>query len=105
MLCRRMIEDGYEIIKTTFPSLITVVREINEPRLPSLNGIFRAKNAQVNIWGAEYISADKNKCGLKGSPTKVIKSFVPLHSSKCVYYDGSINDKVSKLADYLTDGK
>src|SRR3989338_1484250 len=39
----RMTEEGYDIIESPLPCLITVVKEINEPRLPSLKGKMRAK--------------------------------------------------------------
>lgn len=52
------------------PALITVER-INDLRFPSI----RSKQRQVVVWSAEDIGADKSRCGLKGSPTKVVKSF------------------------------
>lgn len=73
----RMMEDGYDILETTLPALITVVKEINIPRLPSLRGLMLAKKAKVNLWNAENINADKNKIGLAGSPTVVKKIFTP----------------------------
>ena len=52
------------------PALITVER-INDLRRPSI----RSKVKDVVVWTADDIGADKEKCGLKGSPTKVVKSF------------------------------
>lgn len=54
----------------TLPALITVER-INTLRFPSI----RAKTGEVEVWNAEHLGADKNKCGLMGSPTKVIKTY------------------------------
>ena len=56
--------------KANLPALITVER-INDLRRPSI----RSKTREVVVWTADDISADKEKCGLKGSPTKVVKSF------------------------------
>ncbi len=56
--------------KASLPALITVER-INDLRRPSI----RSKTKEVVVWTAEDIGADKEKCGLKGSPTKVVKSF------------------------------
>lgn len=53
-----------------YPALITVER-INHLRLPSI----RSKRGEVIVWNAEDIGADKGRCGLKGSPTKVLASF------------------------------
>jgi len=73
----RMMEDGYDIIEMSLPALITVVKEINTPRFPSLKGMMFAKKAQIPIWTAETIGCDKNCIGLTGSPTQVMKIFYP----------------------------
>jgi electron transfer flavoprotein beta subunit len=44
---RRMIEEGHEVIETTLPAVITVAKEINVPRLPSLRGIMKSKSARI----------------------------------------------------------
>jgi electron transfer flavoprotein beta subunit len=74
---RRMMEDGYDILELPLPSLISVVKEINEPRLASLKGKLAAKKAVITKWDAAAIGADKSKIGLSGSPTIVSKSFNP----------------------------
>jgi len=73
----RMTEEGYEIIESPLPALITVVKEINEPRLPSLKGKMRARQVQIPRWNANDISAEVGRLGLKGSPTQVVKIFTP----------------------------
>ena len=99
--CQRMTDDGYEVIEMPLPALITVVKEINEPRLPSLKGMMRAKKAVIPVWTAEDIGADKNKCGLKGSPTQVIKTFVPVHDVKSEMLEGTPEQQASALAEKL----
>lgn len=74
---RRMMEDGYDILELTTPAVISVVKEINEPRLPSLKGKLAAKKAVIPKWDAAAIGAEKSKIGLSGSPTIVAKSFNP----------------------------
>jgi len=73
----RMMEDGYDILETTLPALITVVKEINTPRLPSLRGLMLAKKAKIDVWNAKTINAEKNRIGMTGSPTIVKKIFTP----------------------------
>jgi electron transfer flavoprotein beta subunit len=73
----RLMEDGYEVVEMQLPALITVVKEINVPRMASLKGKMRAKSAKITVLNAEALKADTNKCGLKGSPTQVLRSFVP----------------------------
>ncbi len=56
--------------RAAFPALITVER-INNLRLPSI----RSRATETEIWDAEYIGAVPGKCGLTGSPTRVLKTF------------------------------
>lgn len=77
MQVERMMEDGYDIIETTLPALITVVKEINVPRIPSLRGMLFAKKAEIKRYNANDIEAEPALVGLTGSPTQVIKTFYP----------------------------
>lgn len=99
--CQRMTEDGYEVVEMPLPAVITVVKEINEPRLPSIKGMMKAKRSVVNVWTAEDINADKNYCGLKGSPTQVVKTFVPVHDIKSEMIEGEATEQAAKLAEIL----
>jgi len=73
----RMMEEGYDIVETPMPCLFTVVKEINNPRLPSLRGMMKAKSAKITKWTADDIEADPKSIGLDGSPTRVVKIFTP----------------------------
>jgi electron transfer flavoprotein beta subunit len=77
MVVERLLEYGKEIVETSLPALITVVKGINEPRLPSLIGIKKAAKVQIPTLTAKDIDADENRIGLKGSPTWVTKVFSP----------------------------
>lgn len=99
--CQRMTEDGYEVIEMPLPAVITVVKEINEPRLPSIKGKLRAKKTEVTVLTADDVDADKNLCGLKGSPTQVIETFVPVHEIQGEMIEGDAREQAQKLADKL----
>ncbi|MBT3319465.1 MAG: electron transfer flavoprotein subunit beta/FixA family protein [Clostridia bacterium] len=99
--CERMTDDGYEVIEMTLPAVITVVKEINEPRLPSMKGMMRAKKAVVQVWTADDVGADKALCGLDGSPTQVVKTFVPVHNVNSEMIEGEPNEQAKRLADVL----
>ncbi len=77
MRVERMLEEGFEIIETPLPALLTVVKEINEPRIPSLKGMIRAKSAKITVWGQKDLDLDPQNIGLCGSPTQVVKIFTP----------------------------
>ncbi len=99
----RMTEEGYEIIETPLPCLLTVVKEINEPRLPSLKGKMRAKKAEILTWTAKDIQVDPEKIGLGGSPTQVIKIFSPPPRKGGQIFEGPAEEVVDKLGDILKD--
>ncbi|MDP2980775.1 MAG: electron transfer flavoprotein subunit beta/FixA family protein [Candidatus Omnitrophota bacterium] len=101
MRAERMTEEGYDIIESPLPCLITVVKEINEPRLPSLKGKMRAKKAEIKKLEAKDLDADPDLLGLKGSPTKVVKIFTPPPRKGGQILEGEVKDISGKLVDLL----
>lgn len=77
MIVERLMDDCYEKIWLKLPALITVVKELNTPRPPSIRGKMAAKKATIPKWGLEDIGAEEDKVGLKGSPTMVKNIFAP----------------------------
>ena len=102
---RRMIEEGYEVIEMSLPAVITVVKEINVPRLPSLRGLARAKSATIPVWTVEELGADKNMVGLSGSATRVVKIFFPQRVSRSEILQGDLASQVDTLVDKLREMK
>lgn len=97
MRVRRMIEEGHEVIETSLPAAISVVKEINTPRLPSLRGLSRAKSAVIPVWTAEELGADKDLVGLAGSATKVVKVFFPQRVCRGEVLQGDPESQVDAL--------
>lgn len=76
IIVKRQYEDRYHTIKAKLPVLITALSELNQPRYMTPGGIFDAfREKKVTVWGLKDITVDTNNIGLKGSPTKVKKSF------------------------------
>ena len=102
----RMMEDGTDVIDMPLPALIAVVKEINEPRVPSLKGKMAAKKATIARWTADDIGADKTKIGLSGSPTIVASSFNPPPRQGGVRVDGATpQEKARNLVAKLREMK
>jgi electron transfer flavoprotein beta subunit len=74
---RRELEDGYEVIKAKLPAAITVLKDINTLRMPSLKGKMKARTATIRQVTAADLDPDPERLGLKGSPTWVSKIFTP----------------------------
>ena len=94
----RMTEEGYDIVETPLPVLLTVVKEINEPRLPSLKGKMRAKKAEIPVWTADELNCHEEKIGLDGSPTRVLKIFTPPARKGGEILEGEAPETAKKLA-------
>ncbi|MFO7899662.1 MAG: electron transfer flavoprotein subunit beta/FixA family protein [Planctomycetota bacterium] len=70
---RRLVERGYEVVSCPLPCVVTVVKEIADPRLPTLRGKRAARSAEIPVLGADDLGADRSKVGSAGSPTRVVK--------------------------------
>jgi electron transfer flavoprotein beta subunit len=101
MRVERMLEEGYEIIETPLPALLTVVKEINEPRIPSLKGMLRAKSAKITFWGQKDLNLDPQNIGLCGSPTQVVKIFTPPQRVGGQILKGEIPEIASQIVELL----
>jgi len=90
---RRKLEGRYEIVEARLPAMITVVREINRPRYPTVPMRLAAADARVTVWSNEQLQLDVGTIGLKGSPTWVSKIFSPKRDQGEIIGDG-VNDPV-----------
>jgi electron transfer flavoprotein alpha/beta subunit len=97
----QVMEEGYEVLEAQLPVMVTVLKEINQPRHPSLKGVLKAKKAEIPVWKAEAVNADPNNIGLKGSPTQVVKIFTPPARDKGEFLTGSSEEMAASLFDKL----
>jgi electron transfer flavoprotein beta subunit len=105
IVVERLLENGREVVESSLPVVITVVKDINEPRLPSLLGIKKAAKAQIPTLTAKDIGADENKVGLKGSPTWVSKIFTPEARGGGEVLKGELTEVVPLLVEKLMGSK
>ena len=97
----RMMDDGYDVVQLPLPALLTVVKDINEPRVPSLKGKMKAKKAEIRCCTAADIMADENCIGLAGSPTQVVKVFTPPPRGDRTVFSGTPEEQVMQLVEQL----
>ena len=99
-------EEGYIVTEAQFPVLITAVKELNEPRFPTIRGTMKAKKREIPHLSADDIKVDETKIGLKGSPTMVRKIFTPPQRTQgLVIKEEDPNAAVSVLMEKLTAQK
>ncbi len=101
----RQTDEGTEVWKLPTPTLVTVIKEVGEPRLPSLRHKMRAKKAQIPVWGITELGLDANDVGLCGSFTQVVRVFSPPRRTDQVIIEGSIEEQVEQLYSYLKEAK
>jgi len=106
IVVERLLEYGREVVESSLPALLTVVKDINEPRLPSLLGIKKAAKAQIPTLTSKDIGADENKIGLKGSPTWVMRVFSPeARGGSGEVLKGELTEVIPLLVNKLMDTK
>ena len=95
----RTLEDSYETVKVKTPALLTVTRELNEPRIPTLMAIMKASKKEVVVWKVADLGISPEKVGEKGSATKVTSVLAPkMDRKKITIKEESTNDTAEKLA-------
>ena len=94
---RRKLEGRHEVVEAFLPAMISVVREINHPRYPTVPMRLISAEAEVELWDNNVMSLDPETIGLKGSPTQVRKIFSPERAKGEIVGDGTNNPEEAAL--------
>lgn len=103
LTAERLMEDGIETLKLKLPAVVSVTKEINEPRLPSLRGKMAAKKAAVAKWGAADLGTDA--AALAPAIEWGRLSPVPSRPSGTLIPGETPEEKAKNLADKLKEAK
>jgi electron transfer flavoprotein beta subunit len=102
----RMVEDGYYEMELPLPAMLTAIKDLNEPRYPSMAQLFDAFNRDgkelVKLTAAD-LDVDETRLGLKGSPTQVFRSFSPTVKRSGEILEGLPKESAAKLVDKLKE--
>jgi electron transfer flavoprotein alpha/beta subunit len=105
IIVTRMLDDGVETLEAPFPALITVTKEINQPRLATLRGRIQAKKTEIRTLKSEDIGGNASKFGLEGSATRVIKVFTPEPPAGGEVVEGSPEELAERILELLVECK
>lgn len=94
---KRLMEDRYEILEARLPLAISVIKDINIPRVPSLRGKMKAKSAEIPAWGHTDIGLAEKDAGLEGSFTRVVKIFTPKISHDVKLITGKAEEQAEEI--------
>ena len=94
----RSVGEEFEVVEARTPALITVVKQINEPRYPSMKNLLKAKKKEIPVWDVDAIDADPGLVGLTGSLTVVVRSFTPERHRETTLIHGEPPEAAAELA-------
>lgn len=100
---RKWTEDGYEIVEVEGKVLITVLASACKARYMNVKGIVEAYDKEVEIWGFDNICVEEQCLGLKGSPTRVNKSFTKGVKASGMQYEVSPEEAVDIIMNKLKE--
>lgn len=103
IVVERLLEEGYEKLELPLPSLLTVVKEISYPRLPTLRGKQRARKTELPSLTVKDMNVDESKLGLKGSPTRVVKIETPKVTRGGTIVSAKDDDQLEEAVDKLVE--
>ena len=99
----RKLEDCLEIVKAKMPILITVMREINTPRIPSLMAIMKASKKELTILNRAELQTENGKTGESGSAIQILEVLAPKVERRRIKIQGENTQEIAeKLARALT---
>jgi electron transfer flavoprotein beta subunit len=103
----RLVEGGYEVLWVPFPVVLTVVKEISFPRLPTLRGKQKAKRVEIPVITPDSVNIREERIGLNGSPTRVVRIFRPKVTRQGERYtikdDADLEQAIDRLVDALAE--
>ncbi len=106
LILARDYNNGVERIKTSLPALITVTRDANTPRKPSIKTKTKANKAEFTVLDCAAAGIDPNKVGVTGSGTAVVEVYPPVEREKGVLIqEASEEESVQKLVQILVSEK
>jgi len=94
---------GVEVRRVPLPAVLTVLKDLNAPRFPSLVDCMEARRADVEIWTAEDLGVGEDLLGLDGSPTRVDRVFAPSRDAQAVIWNDPPEESARRLADVLEE--
>lgn len=101
----RLLEKYRETVTSRLPALITVVKEINEPRYPSLIGIRKATKTNIPVWGCDDLEIAPSSVGASGAMISWQSTLPPVRDANVEMIKGSPKDAAKILVDRLIDEK
>lgn len=99
----RQTDEGVAVWRLPLPALVTVLKDVGEPRPRSYRATLRARRYEIPVWGPEELGVDEDSVGLKGSYTQVVRIFSPERKKDRIMLRGSVEEMVDELYYWLKE--
>lgn len=103
VVVRHDTDEGTEVVEVPLPAVLTVTKDIATLRMPSIAGVRAAAGAEVRVLDVATLGADPACCGLAGSPTQVVRSFVPERSHEAATIAGTPAEQAAALLEVFEE--
>jgi len=106
ILVKSKMGKNYYFIDMSFPGLITVTKDVNAPRLPTLKDKIRSRRAKITVWNADSLLdvAEMNRFGISGSPTTVAKVYAPqTEKRRGKIFKGNLDEAATEIVNVLRE--
>lgn len=97
LVCTRLTDDAKETLEVQLPALLTVEKNINIPRMPSIEGVRHSLGVDVKRFDAKTLSLQPAKAGLAGSPTQVIRTWAIENNENAIQIDGCAGEVAKEI--------
>ncbi len=98
-------DEGYDVVTSTLPAVVTIIKTATEPRYPTVKGTMKANRAEIPVWPAADLDVDAGCLGLNGSPTKVKRIFTPQRQVNGEIIEGEPREAAATLVEKLRELK
>ena len=103
VVVERLTDEGTQRVRLPLPAVLTVVKDLNEPRLPNLEDLCRGRFADLQTLDAADIKADIREIGLDGSPTRVVEIFSPSSERAGKIFEDDLPGGMQEVVDFLDE--
>ena len=99
----KVTETGSFVEQVSFPAVLTVVKDIVQPGLPSIKGVRKSLDAPFIVLNAKDAEADTERTGFAGSPTTVVRTFTPEGKTEAVEIPGATGEKAAFILSMIKE--
>ncbi len=99
----RLLDEGHEVVQAELPALLSVVKDINIPRMPSILKKKKARSIEIPVWGFEELGTESELVGRNGSPTWVHRIFSPEEKSGGEILNGKPDEMAQDIVNHIIE--